>query len=139
PAFLADLLVERRPALRLDGLAALLADLLVEGRAALCLDRVAALLADLLVERAAALRLHRLAALAADLLVEGVPVFVANGLPALESAKSPRLADTHRPLGCPLQFECRPLAGLPSVQSGCHLHLPLTACGVVHHTWTAVS
>src|SRR5207249_1261497 len=94
PALLADLLVEWRPALRLDRFAALLADRLVEGRAALCLDGVAALLADLLVERAAALRLHRLAALAADLLVEGVPVLVADGLAALAAC----LAHAHRAL-----------------------------------------
>src|SRR5512138_1905370 len=54
PTLAADLLVERRAALGLDGLAALLADLLVEARAALGLDGVAALLADLLVELAAA-------------------------------------------------------------------------------------
>src|SRR5439155_22059824 len=43
----------------------------------------AGLVAGLLLRAPAPLRFARLAALAADLLVEGVPVLVANGLPAL--------------------------------------------------------
>src|SRR6266498_2770792 len=95
PALAADLLVEGRAPLRLDGLAALLPDLLVEAGAALGLDGVAALLADLLVELAAPLGLHGLAALLADLLVE---------------LAAPRLADPHAALATGLRDRHRPLA-----------------------------
>src|SRR5512138_3462476 len=98
PTLAADLLVEGRAALGLDGLAALLADLLVEARPALGLDGVAALLADLLVELAAALGLHGLSALLADLLVE----LAAAGLADAHAALPARLGDRHRSLAAAL-------------------------------------
>src|SRR6266542_3119818 len=97
-ALAADLLVEGRPALRLDRLAALLPDLLVEAGAPLRLDRVAALLPDLLVELPAALGLDRLAPLLADLLVELPAARLANADPALAA----RLRDRHRALAAAL-------------------------------------
>src|SRR6266542_750080 len=81
-----------------DLVSALAADLLVEGRPALRLDRLAALLPDLLVEAGAPLRLDRVAALLPDLLVELPAARLANADPALAA----RLRDRHRALAAAL-------------------------------------